>query len=143
MLLPNSMIQITTLTRNIRIIKLNKKLFSTALVTSFFLFSAAAQAECVVHYTRTACKGQETVSYKKCGGNQSCDKVKKADNMRACWQAAVKSCNNGRLDITKYKKITADYNGTALTGGFDSNGNPSASGANFCWSGRPDLNQCR
>ncbi len=121
---------------------MKKKLLVTALAVPFFLAAASAQAECLVNYTRTACKGQQAVSFKKCGGNASCTKTKKADSLHACWQAAVKSCNNGRLDITKYKQITATYNGKNLTGGFDANGSPAANGANFCWSGRPDLNQC-
>ncbi len=122
---------------------MNKKLLVTTLAAPLFLFAVSAQAECVVKYTRTACKGQQTISFKKCGGNASCEKTKKAGSLHACWQAAVKSCNNGRLDITKYKKITANYNGQSLTGGFDATGNPSASGDNFCWTGRPDLNQCQ
>lgn len=121
---------------------MKKHLLSAALAVSFFLISAAAQADCVVHYTRTACKGQEAISFKKCGGNQSCDKVKKADSAEACMKAALKSCNNSRLDITKYKKITADYNGKALTGGFDDHGTPSATGTNFCPADHPQLNKC-
>ncbi|MBF0448413.1 MAG: hypothetical protein HQL67_09455 [Magnetococcales bacterium] len=121
-----------------------KKLLSIAtLLTASIGFSALANAECAVNYTRTACAGQEAVSYKKCDGNQSCSKVKEASSEFACWQAALKSCNNDRLDITKYKQITATYNGQPLTGGFDDMGNPSATGSNFCWSGRPDLNQCQ
>ena len=101
-----------------------------------------AQAECQVHYERTACQGQQAVSFKKCGGKASCTKVKPAENIQQCWQAAIKSCNNGRLDITKYKKITASYNGTALVGGYDAHGAPDVHGANFCTAKRPDLNAC-
>jgi hypothetical protein len=121
-----------------------KKLLTVVTIfTAFIGVSSLAQAECAVNYTRTACKGQKAISFKKCGGNQSCQKIKKADSMQACWQAALKSCNNGRLDITKYKQITATYNGQPLVGGFGRYGNPAGNGANFCWGGRPDLNQCQ
>ena len=121
-----------------------KKLFSIATVlVAMFAFTSLASAECAVSYTRTACKGQEATSYKKCDGNQSCTKVKEAANMQACWQAAVKSCNNGRLDITKYKQITATYDGKQLIGGFGPTGYFAKKGTNFCWSKRPDLNQCQ
>ncbi len=73
-----------------------------------------ARAECAVSYTRTACPGQEATSYKKCGGNQSCVKTKKADSLEACQAAAMKSCRNRRLNITKFKVITATWNGNAI-----------------------------
>ncbi|MBF0445840.1 MAG: hypothetical protein HQL68_09625 [Magnetococcales bacterium] len=114
-----------------------------AMVTALVGISTMAYAECAVSYTRTACRGQEATSFKKCDGKQSCTKVKEADSLHACWQAAVKSCNNGRLDITKYKQITATYNGRQLTGGFGPGGHPANNGSNFCWGGRPDLNQCQ
>ncbi len=120
-----------------------KTFTATTIFAAFIAVSGLAHAECAVNYTRTACKGQEAVSFKKCGGNKSCQKIKEADSMHACWQAALKSCNNGRLDITKYKEITATYNGSPLTGGFDAMGNHNGSGGNFCWKGRPDLNQCQ
>ncbi|MBF0367824.1 MAG: hypothetical protein HQL52_00045 [Magnetococcales bacterium] len=121
---------------------MKKQLILAAAAVAFFGLTAAAQAECVVHYVRTACKGQEAISYKKCGGKQACDKVKPADTAEACKAKALKSCSNSRLDITKYKKITADFNGKALVGGFDATGNPKGDGLNFCSAKRPDLNQC-
>jgi len=102
----------------------------------------AESSGCVVHYVRTACQGQEAVSFKKCDGEAECDKTKPADSTEACAAAALKSCNNSRLDITKYKVITAKYNGQALVGGFDAEGNTDPAGANFCDKNRPDLNQC-
>ena len=102
-------------------------------------FAGAALADdsgCVVHYVRTACQGQEAVSFKKCDGQAECDKTKAAD------AAALKSCANSRLDITKYKVITTKYNGKALVGGFDTEGNPDPAGLNFCDKNRPDLNKC-
>ena len=121
---------------------MKKQLLSAALASTVLMFAAAAQAECVVHYTRTACKGQEAVSFKKCDGNASCDKTKEAADAAACAAAALKSCANDRLDITKYKEITADFDGTPLVGGFDNTGNPDPAGPNFCAADRPDLNQC-
>lgn len=118
-----------------------KMMFAGLLFAAFGMAGTAA-AECVVSYERTACKGQEAISYKKCGGNKTCDKVKEAANEAACLAKALKSCNNSRLDITKYKKITAAYNGKALTGGFNATGQVDAHGSNFCAADRPDLNQC-
>ena len=74
----------------------------------------ADESGCVVHYVRTACQGQEAVSFKKCDGQAECDKTKDADSSEACSAAALKSCANSRLDITKYKVITAKYNGEDL-----------------------------
>ncbi len=76
--------------------------------------SAAEKTDCAVSYTRTACPGQEATSYKKCGGNQSCVKYKKADSLASCQKAAMKSCRNRRLNITKNKVITAMFKGTAI-----------------------------
>ncbi len=105
-------------------------------------FTVADDGGCVVHYVRTACQGQEAESFKKCDGQAECDKSKPADSAEACAAAALKSCDNSRLDITKYKVITAKYNGEALTGGFDMEGNADPAGTNFCDKDRPDLNQC-
>jgi len=114
------------------------------LVTSLgFTGSALADdSGCNVHYVRTACQGQEAVSFKKCDGKAECDKTKPADSAEACAAAALKSCANSRLDITKYKVITAKYNGKDLVGGFDAEGNTDPAGLNFCDKNRPDLNQC-
>ena len=104
--------------------------------------SIADDSGCVVHYVRTACQGQEAVSFEKCDGKAECDKTKPADSPEACASAALKSCANSRLDITKYKVITATYTGQALSGGFDVEGNADPAGPNFCDKNRPDLNQC-
>ncbi|MCP4696448.1 MAG: hypothetical protein GY862_06330 [Gammaproteobacteria bacterium] len=89
-------------------------LFAAGLILSFNAVQAAEKTDCAVHYTRTACAGQEAVSYKKCGGEQSCVKHKPADSLEACQAAALKSCKNKRLDITKSKVITAKYKGEAI-----------------------------
>ncbi len=107
-----------------------------------FLMVTSVYARCNVNYTRTACKGQEAISYKKCGGDQSCSKLRNTDNVQECWQLAIKSCNNSRLNITKFKVITATYGGAQLIGGYDNLGNPDPNGTNFCGKQRPDLNQC-
>ncbi|MBF0584533.1 MAG: hypothetical protein HQL80_09920 [Magnetococcales bacterium] len=106
--------------------------------------AGAAYADCVIHYERTACQGKEAESFKKCDGKAACDKaVKDAASKEACAAAALKACDNDRLDITKYKKITADFGGQALVGGFDATGKANAAGNNFCAADRPDLNKCQ
>jgi len=102
----------------------------------------ADDSGCVIHYVRTACQGQEAVSFKKCDGQAECDKTKPADSPEACAAAALKSCANSRLDITKYKVITAKFQGQALVGGFDTEGSSDPTGLNFCDKDRPDLNKC-
>ena len=98
----------------------------------FLSLSQAAQAACVIHYNRTACPGQETVSYSKCNGTKECDKEdSSATSLAACEQATAAACVNTRLTITKSKIVTGKFNGKALRGG-----------SNFCASNRPDFNQC-
>jgi len=72
------------------------------------------EGDCTVHYVRTACEGQEETSYAKCDGEQECDKAKEAASVEECQAAALKSCANDRLDITKSKVITATYKGEAI-----------------------------
>jgi len=76
-------------------------------------------SDCVLHITRTACPGKEADSYSKCGGKQSCDETKPAASAGQCQAKAKEMCKNSRLDITKYKKVTADFDGSALDGGKD------------------------
>lgn len=89
-------------------------LLSAAVILSSTAVLAEEKTDCAVHYTRTACAGQEVTSYKKCDGEQSCTKYKAADSMEACQEAAVNSCKNKRLDITKMKVITAMYKGESI-----------------------------
>ncbi len=110
------------------------KIQNLALAALCFLsLSQVAQAGCVIHYNRTACPGQEAVSYSKCNGTKECDKEDSggAASLKACEQAAAAACANTRLQITKSKVITATFNGKPLRGG-----------SNFCASNRPDFNQC-
>ena len=89
-------------------------LLSAAIILSSNAVLAGDKTDCAVHYTRTACAGQESISYKKCDGEQSCTKYKPADSLEACQDAALKSCKNKRLDITKMKVITAAYKGQPI-----------------------------
>ena len=92
-----------------------KSILLTALgVVMLSAGSAYAETDCAVSYTRTACPGQEEVSYAKCGGDQSCMKYKEADSLEACQAAANKSCRNRRLNITESKVITATWQGAAI-----------------------------
>lgn len=92
-----------------------KKVVGTIIAMGIMLSSFSAQAgDCAVHYTRTACPGQEAVSYKKCDGKQECTKNKAAGSVEECRKVATKSCSNSRLDITKSKVITAMYKGKPI-----------------------------
>lgn len=90
-------------------------IFSTTLIAQ-----VAIAGECVITTTRTACPSQEAVSYSKCpGGVQTCSTTSQTDNAAACEAAAVTSCTNLRLTITKYKKITATFEGQDFSQGED------------------------
>lgn len=85
---------------------------------SFGLEPARALAEdksdCSLTTTRTACTGQDAESFKKCDGKASCTKPAPADSEQACQVAAVASCSNDRLTVTKSKVVTATWKGKAL-----------------------------
>ena len=49
-----------------------KKAIALAALLALSVTNALA-ADCVVHFKRTACAGQEAESYKKCDGKQECD----------------------------------------------------------------------
>lgn len=93
----------------------------SAYVAVLFLFvsGAASAADCVLHVTRTACPGQEKESFSKCKGTASCDEKVLAVSASMCASKAKSGCSNSRLTITKYKKITADFDGAAIEGGKD------------------------
>ena len=74
----------------------------------------AAAGECGIEYIRTACPGQETESYSKCGGKQSCVLPETAASVQACQDAALKACANDRLKITKSKVVKAKFDGKAV-----------------------------
>ena len=80
---------------------------------------SALAADCVLNVTRTACPGQETESFSKCGGKASCVENKPATDAGACASAAAAACANSRYTVTKNKKVTAQFNGAAVEGGKD------------------------
>jgi hypothetical protein len=75
---------------------------------------AQDKGECGVVYTRTACPGKETESFAKCDGQPSCIRYVAAASAQACQAAALKACENDRLDITQSKMVVASYKGTPL-----------------------------
>ncbi len=91
------------------------------LIVALCLSSASAFAGvCAVTTTRTACPGQEAASYAKCpGGAQSCTATSTVNSEADCAAAALSSCTNTRLTITKYKKIVATFNGVDFDRGLD------------------------
>lgn len=72
------------------------------------------KTDCAITYTRSACAGQETESFKKCDGKQTCTKYVPADSAEKCSEAAVAACSNDRLSITKSKVINATWKGKPL-----------------------------
>lgn len=75
--------------------------------------------ECVLQVTRTACPGQEKESYSKCDGKPGCTESVPAASASQCALKAKSACANKRLEVTKYKKISATYDGSAVDGGKD------------------------
>ena len=94
-------------------------LLSLLSTLAFSTVNLTYAADCVLHVTRTACPGQEKESYTKCDGKQSCDEQKPAATATLCAAKAKQGCENHRLDITKYKKITASFDGQPVEGGKD------------------------
>lgn len=91
-------------------------------VVALFLFASgvAAAGDCTLHVTRTACPGQEKESFSKCNGTASCDEKKSAASASQCASKAKKEgCANSRLNVTKNKKVTAEYDGAPVEGGKD------------------------
>lgn len=105
---------------------------SLVLALCLFGSSTVFAGECVIHYNRTACPGQEEASYAKCGGKKECDETKEAKSEKDCAKKALKACDNARLQETKAKAITAMFDGKPVEGG-----------KNFCDSDRPDFNKCK
>ena len=86
------------------------------LATLFSLLSAQVYAgTCELKVTRTACPGKEAISYKKCDGEKSCSEFVEAASAKECGEAAVKACENKRLDITKSKVIGASFDDKKIT----------------------------
>ena len=73
---------------------------STKLITTAIglMFSASLFAgTCEIHFTRTACPGQEATSYSKCDGKQSCAETHPAASVADCKTMAMAACENKRL----------------------------------------------
>lgn len=80
---------------------------------------AAYAGECVLQVTRTACPGKDKESFSKCDGKASCNESVPAASASQCAIKAKAGCSNKRLDITKYKKVTATYDGAPVEAGKD------------------------
>lgn len=86
------------------------------IATIFSLASLQVYAgTCELKFTRTACPGKEEISYKKCDGAKSCSEFVEAASAKECGEAAVKACENKRLDITKSKVINATFDDKKIT----------------------------
>ena len=81
--------------------------------------SIVSAADCVLQVTRTACPGAEKESFSKCDGKASCEEKKPAISAAQCASKAKASCANSRLTVTKYKKVTAKYDGADIESGKD------------------------
>ena len=75
--------------------KTNILIIGIIFLSSVFINSASA-GTCEIKYTRTACPGQESISFKKCKGKASCSKIKKISEVEKCKVLAVKACKNNR-----------------------------------------------
>ena len=89
-----------------------------SLLLSLAMGSALA-GECVLQITRTACPGKEKDSFSKCDGKASCNESVPAASASQCAIKAKSGCANKRYEITKYKKVTATYDGTTIESGKD------------------------
>ncbi len=94
-----------------------KSLFAAALLS--LAMGGASAGECVLEVTRTACPSMEKESFSKCDGKASCKETVPAASSSQCALKAKAGCANKRLDVTKYKKVSATYDGAAVDGGKD------------------------
>jgi hypothetical protein len=70
------------------------------------------------------------------------EKTKPASSTEECAAAALKLCDDDRLDITEHEATAASYDGNALVGSFDGAGMPDPSDPSFCAADRRDMNRC-
>jgi hypothetical protein len=96
---------------------IGKNFFAAALLS--LAMGGAMAGECVLQVTRNACPGMEKESFSKCNGKAGCSETVPAASSSQCVLKAKSACANKRFDVTKYKKITATFDGTALDGGKD------------------------
>lgn len=85
---------------------------TTGLLT--FISQFVWAGNCEINFDRTACPGQEAISYKKCDGEKTCTEYKETATAAECGAAATAACENKRLNITKSKVITATFDGKPL-----------------------------
>lgn len=96
------------------------KITTLSLGLGLLLASAAASAgDCVMTITRTACPGQDAVSFSKCAGKASCEEKVPAPNAAICATKTRIACANSRRTVTKYKSITATFDGVPVEDGKD------------------------
>lgn len=95
-----------------------KNQFLAALLLSLTVGGTFA-GECVLQISRTACPGQEKESFAKCDGKAGCNESVPAASASQCALKAKSGCTNKRYEITKYKKVTANYDGVSVEGGKD------------------------
>ena len=94
-----------------------KNVFSVALLA--LLAGSAFADDCVLQVTRTACPSKDAESFAKCNGKASCTETVPAASASQCMLKAKSACANKRLDVTKYKKVTATYGSAPVEGGKD------------------------
>ena len=82
--------------------------------TALFSATTANAGTCELTTTRTACPGKESISYKKCDGKPTCADFQDLADAGQCKAAAIASCENARLTVTKSKVITAKFDGAEL-----------------------------
>lgn len=90
-----------------------------AVVLFLLTLGTAYAGDCVLQVTRTSCPGKEAESYSKCAGKQSCNQSVAVASALLCASEAKSNCANKRYEITKYKKVTATYDGASVEGGKD------------------------
>jgi hypothetical protein len=75
---------------------------------------AEDKTDCAVHYTRTACIGQEAVSHKNVMVKSHAQNTSLLIHLNPVKTQFLNSCESKRLDMTKSKVITAMYNGKPI-----------------------------
>ena len=89
-------------------------LFGTVLMSGVL-----SAAPCNLKITREACPGKEKESFSKCGGNKSCIVKGEKSDISECINFAMENCKNARFDITKYKMVQVQFQGSNLENGLD------------------------
>lgn len=113
----------------------NKKgdfmLKTITVIAAFLLTQSAFAGLCELTVVRTACSdATKAESFKKCDETNKDIKMKKLSEEKCletfdvkkdsdCIKKAITRCENGRLDITKSKAITATFDGKVLENGKD------------------------